>query len=176
MEIQGLSALSYREQHTKVKIINPLCFSEFSLEQTQKIDENLQLITTHFNLNMPAKVTSENGDELHYTTCNEVLSRIKCSQSGARTIKDSIYLYTEKRCEYITKAEKYPGSEDRKVLLAEFDYTQAIDVSRWFLEIQYLQLILYHVFKSNKEALSSVVLIDDSHVGQAATQQFNYFS
>jgi hypothetical protein len=176
IEIQRVTRLASLEEMSSQKLrehINDMI--EKILEQTRYIDENLQLITTHFNLNMPAKVTSENGDELHFTTCNEVLARIKCSQIGARTIKDSIYLYTEKRAEYLSKVAKYPGTKDRRELCDEFDFTQAIDVSRWFLEIQYLQLILYKVFKVNKEALSSVVLIDDSHMGPAATQQFSYF-
>lgn len=53
---------------------------------------------------MPAKVTSENGDELHYTTCNEVLSRIKCSQAGKKINK-----FRKRNSFLIIRNENYQG-------------------------------------------------------------------
>lgn len=69
------STLSDIQQHTSSLVAQ-------IVPQTLILDENLSLLVTHFSLNLPTKVSSENGDEKHYSTCSEILNRLVSSQAG----------------------------------------------------------------------------------------------
>jgi hypothetical protein len=83
-EIQKLTSLNNLDSTSSAKILEHTSSLVAEIvQQTTLLDENLSLLVTHFNLNLPAKVNSENGDEKHYSTCNDILNRLVSSQSGA---------------------------------------------------------------------------------------------